>query len=193
MIQKKAEALLPTKFGEFRVIAFKADNNGHEYAALVKGNIREKNNVLVRVHSSCLTGDVFASLKCDCREQLIQSMKMIQKNGGVLVYDKEQEGRGLGFSNKILSYNLQENGFDTVEASHSLGFSEDMRTYNASAEILKELGVRSVCLLTNNPDKIRQLEAFGIKMGKRMPLQTKPNRFNKKYLETKKKKLGHLL
>ena len=193
MIEKKAEALLPTKHGEFRIIAFTAENNGHEYAVLVKGEVQEKENILVRVHSGCITGDVFSSLNCDCHEQLAKSMELIEKAGnGILIYDKEQEGRGIGFVNKIIAYKLKQNGLDTVESAHKLGFAGDLRTYKTSAEILKQLGVKSIALLTNNPDKIKQLEKFGITVSERVPLIIPPNGHNKKYLETKKAKMGHL-
>ncbi len=193
MLEKMAEALLPTKYGEFRIMAFSLKTGNQEFAALAKGDVSGKEGVMVRVHSGCITGDIFGSLRCDCHEQLVESMKKIQENGeGVLIYDKEQEGRGLGLIYKIMSYQLQDKGLDTVEAAHSLGFSNDLRSYEAAAQILKLLGVKSIVLLTNNPDKVEQIERFGIKVRERIPLKIPPTDFNRKYLETKKTKMGHL-
>ncbi len=194
MIGKKEQAVIPTRFGVFNILAFEDEKNRDEYAVLVKGDIKGKENVLVRIHSGCITGDVFSSLKCDCREQLEESLKMIEKNGsGIVIYDQSQEGRGLGLVLKIKSYALEEKGLDTVQAQHSMGFSEDLRSYESAAEILKRLGVKSVSLLTNNPDKIKQLEKFGVKVAERIELKIAPNEHNKRYLETKKTKMGHLL
>jgi len=193
MIQKKAEAFLPTIHGNFKVIAFSDGSTSSEYAALVKGDVNGRDNVCARIHSGCITGDVFGSLMCDCHEQLMESMKQIQESGlGVLIYDRQQEGRGLGLVFKIKAYELQENGLDTVQAMHNLGFTEDLRTYKAATEILKILGVKSIELLTNNPDKISQVEKLGVKVAKRIPLLSPPNEHNKRYLEIKKEKMGHL-
>lgn len=193
MLEKKAESFLPTRFGDFKISVF-ASERENEYAVLVKGNIQSMERVPVRVHSGCLTGDVFFSLKCDCREQLEESLRMISGFGaGIIIYDRLQEGRGIGLSNKILSYSLQEKGLDTIEANHHLGLSADLRTYKTAAEILKQLGVKSVSLITNNPDKIEQLKNFGVNVAERIPISTIPNPFNQKYLETKRAKMGHYL
>ncbi len=183
-----AKALLPTRFGRFKVYAFK-DNKEKEHLALVKGSYKQP--VLVRIHSKCLTGDTFFSLRCDCRAQLEASLHMISKKGGVLIY-LDQEGRGIGLANKIKAYALQENGKDTVEANIALGFAPDLRDYNIAAEILKFLKIKRIKLITNNPLKIDSLNGHGIKITERIPLKIKANRFNKKYLETKKKRMGHL-
>jgi 3,4-dihydroxy 2-butanone 4-phosphate synthase/GTP cyclohydrolase II len=188
MITFVAKAKLPTCFGKYIIHAFR-DGLGKEHVALVSGRITDK-PVLVRVHSRCLTGDTLCSLKCDCRAQLEASLCMIAKKGGVLVY-LDQEGRGIGLANKIKAYSLQDKGKDTVEANVELGFAPDMREYSAAAEILEFLKVRKIKLITNNPDKLLGVKNGGIPIVERIPLNTKPNRFNRAYLRTKKTKLNH--
>lgn len=190
-VVRVASSSLPTPYGTFAITAYKSVLDGREHAALVLG--RPKKNALVRVHSQCLTGDTFFSLRCDCGAQLKESMRRIQQEGaGVIVY-KSQEGRGIGLGNKIRAYALQDEGLDTVEANLALGFSADNRTYEAAAHILQDLGIRDTRLLTNNPEKERQLSEYGVEVNKRIPLETRPNGANRAYLKTKKKKLGHQL
>ena len=180
-------AHLPTHFGNFWIIAFPGD-----HVALIKGKVRGGKGVLVRIHSECLTGDVFGSLKCDCRKQLEEALQHIaEKKCGILLYLR-QEGRGIGLFNKIRAYHLQEKGFDTVEANKLLGFDGDARDYKIAVRMLKSLGVSSIKLMTNNPEKIDSLKKNGISV-ERVPLLTKPNNHNKEYLDTKKRKLGHVL
>jgi 3,4-dihydroxy 2-butanone 4-phosphate synthase / GTP cyclohydrolase II len=191
MSTSSAEAALPTRHGTFRVRAFR-DQDGREHLALYKGDLGSE-NVPVRIHSSCTTGDCFHSLKCDCGPQLEKALRHIERNGcGVLVY-LAQEGRGIGLLNKINAYVLQEKGFDTVEANEKLGFVSDSRDYAEAAEILRILGVKSVRLLTNNPQKISDLECHGIRVVGRIPVKVKPNENNKRYLETKKNRMEHML
>lgn len=192
-VNRVADCELPTAYGDFRVIAFSnlVDDNIH--IALVKGDIQATDKVLVRVHSECLTGDVFGSKRCDCGEQLHTAMQMVDKAGkGVILYMR-QEGRGIGLENKLKAYKLQECGLDTVEANLRLGFKADLRDYGIGAQILVNLGVRKMRLITNNPKKIVGLEGYGLEVVERVPLEIKPNETNKKYLKTKKKKLGHML
>ncbi len=191
-IVKEAEANLPTEYGQFRMVGFVNTLNGEHHVALVKGEIDEEDEVLVRVHSECLTGDAFHSLKCDCGEQLARALMNIEKEGkGILLYLR-QEGRGIGLINKIKAYKLQEEGLDTEEANLALGFPSDMRDYGIGAQILSELNVRKVRLMTNNPKKIVGLKGHGIEIVERVPIVMDSNEFNKRYFLTKKEKMGHL-
>ena len=183
---------LPSDYGEFTAIGFIDPEDGKEHIALTKGDIRGE-NILTRIHSECLTGDVLGSKRCDCGNQLHKAMRAIEKNGsGVLLYMR-QEGRGIGLFNKLKAYELQENGFDTVDANRELGFPDDMRDYKVAAEILKKLGVKSVRLMTNNPDKVDQVEKYGIKVSEREPLEIKSNEIDEYYLKTKVYRMGHKL
>jgi 3,4-dihydroxy 2-butanone 4-phosphate synthase / GTP cyclohydrolase II len=193
LVQRIAEARLPTPYGEFRVMAFENQVDQREHVALVKGDIEGRRNVLVRMHSECLTGDIFHSQRCDCGEQLHAAMRRIAEAGvGALIYLR-QEGRGIGLANKIRAYSLQDAGQDTVEANESLGFKPDLRDYGIGAQILLDLGLSSIRLLTNNPRKVVGLEGYGLKITGREPLQVAPGAFNREYLDTKRAKLGHLL
>ncbi len=193
-VKRLATVKLPTKYGgEFTAIAYANDIDNNIHLALVKGDLRPEDEVLVRVHSQCLTGDILGSERCDCGEQLHKAMEMVKKEGkGVVLYMK-QEGRGIGLINKLRAYELQDKGLDTVEANIKLGFKPDLRDYGIGAQILVDLGVRKMRLMTNNPKKIIGLEGYGLKVVERVPMETKPTEKNIIYLKTKKKKLGHML
>ena len=187
-----AEAMLPTRHGRFRVHAF-IDGEGREHVALTRCEHRHEGPLPVRVHSRCLTGDTLTSMRCDCRDQLEAAMRFLDKKKcGMLIY-LDQEGRGIGLANKIKAYSLQDKGMDTVEANVHLGFGEDLRDYKVAADILGHFKVKEIALLTNNPKKIADLEMHGIKVLERIPLITRPNRYNRSYLETKRKKMNHML
>ncbi len=192
MITRIADVELPTKYGSFRAVAFEDSVSSDCHVALVKGEIDSEKEILVRVHSECLTGDVFGSLRCDCGAQLTKALEIIAGEGtGVLLYMR-QEGRGIGLANKLKAYALQDQGRDTVEANEALGFPPDLRDYGIGAQILAELGLKKIRLLTNNPRKYHGLEGYGLTIVERVPIVTPPNPFNRKYLHTKRDKLGHL-
>lgn len=192
-IKRVAEAKLPTKYGDFKIIGYENTLNGEEHVALVKGDVSGGEPILIRVHSECLTGDVFGSKRCDCGEQLAQAMKNIEEEGkGILLYMK-QEGRGIGLTNKLRAYELQDKGMDTVEANLALGFQADLRDYGIGAQILVNLGVKKIKLMTNNPKKMVGLNGYGLEIVERVPIQMKYNENNEYYLKTKKLKLGHIL
>ncbi|MGM0508611.1 MAG: bifunctional 3,4-dihydroxy-2-butanone-4-phosphate synthase/GTP cyclohydrolase II [Fusobacteriota bacterium] len=193
MVRRLKTAKMPTKYGDFMIYSYENDIDNEEHVALVKGDIKGKEDVLVRVHSECLTGDVFGSKRCDCGNQLHAAMAMIEEEGqGAIIYLR-QEGRGIGLNHKIHAYNLQDQGFDTVEANNELGFKDDLREYGVGAQIIADLGLTTIKLLTNNPRKIVGLNGYGIKVTERMPLKVGWNKENEKYLKTKEEKLGHIL
>ena len=193
LVSIAAETKLPTKYGDFRIIIFKNEVDHKEHLMIVKGDVRGKSDVLMRIHSECLTGDVFGSHRCDCGEQLENALRSIEEQGEGIVIYMRQEGRGIGLTNKIKAYTLQDEGYDTVEANVKLGFPPDMREYSLAAQMLRELDVKSVKLLTNNPEKKEDLERWGITVTKRVPIVIKANSINAKYLNTKKEKMRHML
>ena len=192
-VHKVAETVLPTSFGEFKALAFVNDIDDYEHLALVKGDISPEKDVLVRVHSQCLTGDVFGSFRCDCGNQLEKAMEMVQKEGAGVILYMQQEGRGIGLANKLKAYALQDQGRDTVEANNELGFEADLRDYGVGAQILSAIGIRKIRLITNNPKKIKGLEGYGLVIKGRVPIETIPRPENMKYLLTKCEKLGHIM
>lgn len=192
-VERMVEVQMPTEHGDFQLVAYRQTDTGEEHLALVKGSWEPDEPVLVRVHSSCLTGDIFGSCRCDCGPQLHAAMEMVQAEGKGVVLYMQQEGRGIGLMNKLKAYKLQENGADTVEANLMLGFDMDARDYGVGAQILHELGVRRMKLLTNNPKKRTGLIGYGLEITENVPIQIKPNKHNRKYLLTKKLKMGHSL
>ena len=193
LVERGVEAELPTEYGDFRIIPFRQKSNGLEHVALIKGHWSADEPVLVRMHSSCVTGDIFGSKRCDCGEQLHRAMRMIDQEGKGLVVYLNQEGRGIGLMNKIAAYKLQEEGDDTVDANIHLGFQPDEREYGVGAQILSELGVGKIRLITNNPVKRVGLESFGLEIVENVPIVVEPNPYNKRYLETKRIRMGHKL
>lgn len=193
LIEKGVRVKLPTEYGNFDLIPFKQKSNGLEHVALIKGKWTKEEPVCVRVHSSCVTGDIFGSMRCDCGQQLHEAMRKIDKAGKGVVLYMNQEGRGIGLFNKIRAYKLQEEGMDTVEANIELGFEDDERDYGVGASILRELGLGKIKLITNNPIKRKGLEAYGLEIVENISLEIEPNEYNKFYLETKQKKMGHAL
>lgn len=193
LIERIEDAFLPTKYGEFRVIGYKEIPTGKEHIVLVKGDVRNKDNIIVRIHSECFTGDILGSLRCDCGNQLAYALESIEEKGeGILIYLR-QEGRGVGLLNKIKAYKLQDQGLDTVEANRKLGFPDDARDYGIAYQIIKDLEIKSIRLMTNNPKKIERIQSLGIKVNERIPIIVGINKHNEKYLKVKAEKMGHLI
>ena len=193
LVKNEADVRIPTKFGEFEFVGYSDQIENKEYLAIIKGDVRGKENVTVRLHSECLTGDVFGSKRCDCQDQLHKSLHEIENKGEGLVIYLRQEGRGIGILNKLKAYKLQDQGYDTVEANHKLGFEDDLRDYAVAAQIIKDLDIKSISLMTNNPSKIKGLEIYGVKVIDREEIEIPANDVDEKYLKTKKEKMGHLL
>ena len=192
-VERVAEARLPTNFGEFRIIGYRSLNSNEEFVVLVQGDLRNDRATLVRIHSQCLTGEVFGSTKCDCGQQLHTAMQLIEREGsGAIVY-QHQEGRGIGIINKIRAYALQDEGADTIEANEQLGFAVDLRCYEQCAEILRDVGLNRVRLMSNNPEKMRALKVMGLEVVERVSLMIPPTDEARNYLRTKKERMGHLL
>lgn len=193
LVERGVEADMPTEYGHFRIVPFRQKSNGLEHVVLYKGQWKEDEPLMVRMHSSCMTGDIFGSSRCDCGEQLHQAMRMIEKEGKGMVVYLSQEGRGIGLMNKIAAYRLQEQGDDTVDANIHLGFQPDEREYGVGAQILREMGVGKIRLITNNPVKRVGLESYGLEIVENIPIVVQPNEYNRRYLETKKTRMGHKL
>lgn len=193
LVQRIVSTKLPSRYGEFAVHLFKSQTDSKDHVALVKGEIHPEIPTLVRVHSECLTGDVFGSMRCDCNDQLIAAMQLVEKEGTGVVLYMRQEGRGIGLLNKLKAYKLQDEGMDTVEANEKLGFRPDLRDYGIGAQILRDLGVGKMRLMTNNPKKVVGLHGYGLEIVERVPLEVNPNTFNERYLRVKRDKLGHLI
>ncbi|MBM2845598.1 MAG: ribB, partial [Bacteroidetes bacterium] len=193
LVQRLVTTNLPTKYGTFQIYLYRSETDNKDHIALVKGEIRPDAPVLVRVHSECLTGDLFGSLRCDCNEQLIAAILMVEKAGSGIVLYMRQEGRGIGLVNKLKAYKLQDEGLDTVEANEKLGFRPDLRDYGIGAQILRDLGVKKIRLLTNNPKKVVGLHGYGLEIVERVPLEMDANEVNERYLRTKRDKMGHLI
>jgi 3,4-dihydroxy 2-butanone 4-phosphate synthase / GTP cyclohydrolase II len=193
LVQRLVSTALPTRYGDFQIVLYRSEADNKEHVALVKGEIRPEIPTLVRVHSECLTGDLFGSLRCDCHDQLFAAIRMVEKTASGVVLYMRQEGRGIGLLNKLKAYRLQDEGLDTVEANEKLGFRPDLRDYGIGAQILRDLGVGKMRLLTNNPKKVVGLQGYGLEIVERVPLETDPNSVNERYLRTKRDKLGHLI
>ncbi len=193
LVEQGEEVSMPTFYGDFRLIPFRQKDNGLEHVALIKGDVSDGSPVLVRVHSSCVTGDIFASKRCECGEQLHLAMQMIEKEGRGAVIYLNQEGRGIGLMDKIRAYKLQENGLDTVDANLHLGHKADERDYGVGANILHALGIRKMRLMTNNPMKRIGLEGYGLEITENVPIEVAPNKYNSRYMHTKKERMGHVL
>ncbi|MDD9940883.1 MAG: GTP cyclohydrolase II [Myxococcales bacterium] len=193
LLVRYSEAIVPTEYGPYRVVVYREADTGDEHCAFVRGEVRGSTDLLVRVHSECFTGEVLHSLKCDCREQLDQALRRIADDSEGAVLYLRQEGRGIGLGNKIRAYALQAEGIDTVDANLRLGFEADARRYTIAAEMLRDLGVQSIALLTNNPEKVQALREDGVVVSKRLPMNIEPNAHNRGYLDTKVQRMGHLI